>query len=357
MLTGWRGLGAFWLAILLLMACGVVVLQTLGPLPPPSRAPQPARPARVAAASVAAAKPAPPPLVTRHVDAPPGDRPGRDTPGPIADPDPALLEPGPGGASDMLPRIAEDGRRPMQFYAAGFDQSNRRPRIGILVAGIGLNRADSEKAIHDLPGPITLAVSPYATQLAPLLAAARLAEHEYLLSIPMEPQAFPQNDPGPRALMTSLSSTDNLDRLRWLMAHLQGYVGVTNALGGELRGERFAGMAKQMAPALAEIAHRGLLYVDARPADAGGQAVQNQVWSADVDLVVDEPLDDIDVKLARLELMAHDKGESLGLVGEPSPVVVQHLAAWANGLLNRGLALAPVSALVRPPAEVAASGQ
>ena len=353
MLTGWRGLGAFWLAILLLMAGGAVVLQTLGPLPPPSRAPKPAPPARVAAA-----RPAPPPLVTRHVDAPPADRPGRDTPGPIADPDPALLEPGPGGASDMLPRIAEDGRRPMQVYAAGFDQSNRRPRIGILLAGIGLNRADSEKAIHDLPGPVTLAVSPYATQLAPLLAAARLADHEYLLSIPMEPQAFPQNDPGPRALMTSLSSTDNLDRLRWLMAHLQGYVGVTNALGGELRGERFAGMAKQMEPALAEIAHRGLLYVDARPADAGGQAVQNQVWSTDVDLVVDEPTGRHRREAGATGADGARQGRMRwAWLGEPSPVVVQHLAAWANGLLNRGLALAPVSALVRPPAEVAASGQ
>ena len=353
MLSGWRGLGTFWLAILLLLAGGAVVLQTLGPLPAPPRmhAQITARPARVAAARP------PPPLVTQHVDAPPADRPGRGTPGPIEDPDPALLEPGPGGGAAMLPRIAEDGRRPMQFYAAGFDRSNRRPRIGILLAGIGLNRADSDKAIHDLPGGVTLAVSPYAPQLAPLLAAARLAEHEYLLSIPMEPVGFPQNDPGQRALMTNLSVTDNLDRLRWLMAQVQGYVGVTNALGGALRGERFAGMAQQMTPVLAELARRGLLYVDARPAGAGGQPVQNQVWSTDVNLVLDNPPDDIDVKLAQLEEIAHDKGEALGLAGAPSPVVVQHLVAWANGLLTRGLVLAPVSALVHPPAQVATSGQ
>jgi hypothetical protein len=36
---------------------------------------------------------------------------------------------------------------------------------------------------------------------------------------------------------------------------------------------------------------------------------------------------------------------------------VQHIAAWSNGLLQRGLALAPVSALVRPPSDVAASAQ
>jgi len=31
MLSGWRGLGAFWLAVLLLVGGGVVILQALGP--------------------------------------------------------------------------------------------------------------------------------------------------------------------------------------------------------------------------------------------------------------------------------------------------------------------------------------
>jgi hypothetical protein len=38
-------------------------------------------------------------------------------------------------------------------------------------------------------------------------------------------------------------------------------------------------------------------------------------------------------------------------------VTVAHIAAWADGLLGRGLALAPVSALVRPPSDVAVSAK
>jgi polysaccharide deacetylase 2 family uncharacterized protein YibQ len=371
MLHGWRGLGAFWLAVLLLLGGGAAWLQMLGPPAPPlhveaARARPQVAAAAVAAtastaasaatASTAAPAPIPPPLVTERRETSSADRPGRDTPGPVADPDPALLEPTPGAPSDMLPRIAEDGRRPMQAYAAGFDRSSRRPRIGILLAGIGLNQEDSAKAIADLPGGITLAVSPYATRLSQLLSSARLGGHEYLLSVPMEPQGFPANDPGPRALMTGLSPAENLDRLRWLLARVGGYVGVTNGLGS-LRGERLAGVAAQMDPILAELARRGLLYVDARPAGAGGVAVEPLVWSRDVDLLVDQPIDDIDVKLAQLEQIAHDRGDALGLAGAPSPVVVRHLAAWANGLLDRGLALAPVSALVRPPSDVSVSAQ
>jgi uncharacterized protein len=355
MLSGWRGLGIFWLALLVLLGGGAAVLQQIGPPPPPAHAQAAlARPPIAAKAPSVAPAAASPPLVVEQHDAPPPDRPGRDTPGPIADADPALLEPMPGAPSEMLPRVAEDGRRPMQVYAAGFDRSSRRPRVGILLAGIGLNEDDSIRAINDLPGGITLAISPYATKLPKLLTSARLAQHEYLLSIPMEPQGFPANDPGPRALMTGLSSAENLDRLRWLLAHVEGYVGVTDALGA-MRGERLAGIPEQMDPILAELGRRGLLYVDARPAGSGGVAIQPHAWSRDVDLVLDEPIDDIDVKLAQLEQIAQDKGDALGLAGAPSPVAVQHIAAWANGLLNRGLALAPVSALARPPSDVAAS--
>jgi polysaccharide deacetylase 2 family uncharacterized protein YibQ len=357
MLSGWRGLGVFWLAVLLLVGGGAGTLQMLGPLPPPLHSQATGtRPQLAAAAPLAAPSKPPPPLVTEHQEVPAADRPGRDTPGAIADPDPALLEPMPGAPSDMLPRIADDGREPMQVYAAGFDRSSRRPRVSILLAGIGLNEDDSSAAIHDLPRGVTFAVSPYATKLPKLLAAARLAGDEYLLSIPMEPQGFPASDPGPRALMSSLSSAENLDRLRWLLAHVSGYVGVTGALGA-MRGERFAGMADQIDPVLAEVGRRGLLYVDARPAGSGGLAIQRHAWSRDVDVVVDEPIDDIDVKLAQLEQIAHDKGEALGLAGAPSPVAVRHIAAWASGLFDRGLALAPVSALARPPSDVPVSTQ
>ena len=108
----------------------------------------------------------------------------------MTDPEPALQETAPDLPGRTLPRIAEDGRMPMQLYASGFDQTSRRPRVGLVLAGIGLNAALSEQAIRDLPGGVTLAVSPYAEDPERLLTEARMAEHEYLLSIPMELESF-----------------------------------------------------------------------------------------------------------------------------------------------------------------------
>jgi hypothetical protein len=281
----------------------------------------------------------------------PASRPGRATPGPIADLDPALQEAVDGSTTDILPRISEDGRMPMQVYAAGFDRSSRRARVGLLIAGIGLNQADSEAAIRTLPGGVTLAFSPYAQDTTKLLAAARAAEHEYLLSIPMEPQKFPLNDPGPQALMTTLSRDENRPRLEWALSRAAGYAGVTGALGN-VRGERFASMPDQMQPVLEELAHRGLLYVDPRP----GAAPLPLVWDRSIDLIVDEPdaPADIDAKLMQLSKLAREKGSALGLVMTPRPLVIQRIAAWADGLLADGIALAPVSALVQEPAKAAA---
>jgi polysaccharide deacetylase 2 family uncharacterized protein YibQ len=254
------------------------------------------------------------------------------------------MEVAPDGVA-LLPAIAKDGRMPMQVYAAGFDATSQRPRVGLLLAGIGLSEADSTLAIRVLPGGISLAVSPYAASFDKVLGLARLGEHEYLLSLPMEPQGFPNNDPGPHALMTNLGPDANQERLNWALSRFAGYAGVTGALGA-LRGERFSAMIGALDPVLAMLGARGLYWVDTRI----GQGSLPGVWSRSIDLVIDEPADqaNIDAKLDQLSRLALDHGAALGLVTAPRPVTVERIEAWTNGLPARGLALAPVSALVQP---------
>jgi polysaccharide deacetylase 2 family uncharacterized protein YibQ len=350
---GWRRLGMFWVAVLALLGAGGGVLQWLGP--PENAARREANTVHGTVVSHGAARPiddlgaiilARPGLVAPVVA-------GRDTPGPIADPDPALLEPSRAGATENLPRIAADGRVAMKVYAAGYDHSSRRPRVGLLLAGIGLNEAESDAAIRALPGAVSLGVSPYAVNLTKLLATARTSGHEYLIAIPLEPSGFPLNDPGPHALLTSASAAVNQQNLHWALSRVDGFVGATGVIG-TMRGERLAAMTDQMDTMLSELSGRGLLYVD--PLEEHGPVAR--AWGRHVDLVVDDPADRdvadrtmIDAQLAALEQVAKDTGSALGLVMRPTPVAVARIAAWSNGLTDRGLALAPVSALAMPPAD------
>jgi polysaccharide deacetylase 2 family uncharacterized protein YibQ len=359
--------------VLVVLGIGALVLEVLGPPPnttvtatgPVARiSPDPAP--RASGSSEGKSGEAKSRLAAQTTTpaAAPAGRPGRDTPGPITDPDPALLEPYPPEPDHKLPRIAMDGRTPMVVYAAGFDPSSVRPRVAMLVAGIGMSEADTLAAIKDLPGGVTLAISPYAPDVGRLLDVARMNQHEYLLSIPMEPQGYPANDPDDRrALMTSLAPEENLNRLRWVLSRLAGYVGVTNTFG-QMRGERLAGVPDQFTSVLEEVGHRGLLFVDARTSDTrtngpstNGTSTNGTVlphaWNRSADTVIDaDPIDAavLDQRLDALTHMALDRGSALGIVLVPRPVTLARVAAWTNTLTAKGLALAPVSALASPPA-------
>jgi len=378
----WVALGWFWAVVLVGLVAGAVVLQVLGPPPaaPPAAAaaPPPAPEARApelapppAPAAVVAAPPAPearapelapPPAPAAVVAAPPAPEarapelapppapPAARTdgiPAPIA----ALQEPGPEGPGATLPRIGADGTMPMQAYAAAFDAADKRPRVAVLLAGIGMAEADSEDAIRTTPAAVSLAFSPYATRPGPLATMARAAGHETLASVPMEPVGFPQNDAGNHALLTGLAPAENQARLDWALSRIAGTVGATAMLGKDLMGERFAA-SEQMAAVLEALAGRGLLYIDPRPPPAlpaGPAPVQPGVRRAD--LVIDDPAavrPEIEARLARLEQLARDRGSALGLAGRPDPVTVDRLAAWAATLAARGVVLVPVSALVAP---------
>jgi polysaccharide deacetylase 2 family uncharacterized protein YibQ len=42
----------------------------------------------------------------------------------------------------------------------------------------------------------------------------------------MEPFDYPDNDPGPQTLLSTLGAEQNLDRLHWHLSRFQGYAGI-----------------------------------------------------------------------------------------------------------------------------------
>ena len=159
----------------------------------------------------------------------------------------ALLEPAPGFDGGMLPRIGPDGRMPMQVYAAAFDAADKRPRVAVLLAGIGMAEIDSEEAIRATPAAVSLAISPYAPRPGRLLEIARATGHETLISIPMEPLGYPLNDAGNHALLTGAAAGAEPGAADLgAVAHRRLCRRHRRRLSG-LRGERFAA-GQQMMP-------------------------------------------------------------------------------------------------------------
>jgi len=382
--AGWRGLGLFWLLVLLVLGGGAVWLDRLGPpephetmaeapqapeaLAPPPAAAEPVAPpaasadptsspsvAQVVVPAPAVVEPPPPPAPEASAQTPAAPAPPPldvpvatpDFPAarPIPAPDPALLEQGRFGA---LPRVGPDGRTSIRAYAGQFDRQDTRPRVGIIVADIGISNAQTEDAIRRLPPAVTFAISPYAPRAAQVAERLRAKGAETLIGLPLEPAGYPLNDPGNRALLTGRSAPENMANLEWVLSRFPGYVGAIGVVGG-MRGERFATMEQSYFALQESLRNRGLLFVDARPGVAGPA----RAWGRAVDVILDEPATrtEIERRLGELEAIAKARGSALGLAHAATPVVVDRLVAWASGLERRGVTLAPISALIRRPPE------
>ena len=164
----------------------------------------------------------------------------------------------------------------------------------------------------------------------------------------MEPFDYPDNDPGPQTLLTSLGAEQNLDRLHWLMSRFQGYVGIANYMGA-----RFTASEQALAPVLRETAKRGLIYVDdgSSPRSLAGQiASANNLPFAKAEIVLDAvptPAD-IDRALARLEAW-RASAASRSAIASALPVSIERIARWAKAAESRGILLVPISAVAIKP--------
>jgi len=263
-------------------------------------------------------------------------------PAPTAGPLPAaptagFYAQGPGG---LLPIIAADGRTPFEVYKRPF-VPNGRPRVALIVSGLGLDPRATQAAIDGLPAEVTLAFSPYADDLQAWVDKARQRGHEVLLAVPMEPLDYPDNDPGPYTLMARSSGADVAKKMEWTLSRATGYLGLTNAMGS-----RFLASDSAYAGFASALKLRGLAFIDDGLARSRGGGHGGPPRASAERIIDDQPARAaIDQQLLALESAAQQRGQALA-AGRAYPITLATASHWAQGLEARGLQLAPASALV-----------
>jgi polysaccharide deacetylase 2 family uncharacterized protein YibQ len=223
-----------------------------------------------------------------------------------------------------------------------------RLRIVLVVSGLGISAKETSAALKKLPPEVTLAFAPYTDDAQRWVGEARKRGHEVLLEVPMEPDDFPDSDPGPHTLRASVSEESNAQRLTWSLTRFTGYVGITNLLGG-----RFLSDPDSVAPVMTFLARRGLMFFDSGSASrsvAPDVAKQTSTAYVQSNLEVDriETAMEIDARLSDLEARARQNGFAAG-TAFVYPLTIDRIANWANGLAGRGFVLVPASAIVSRP--------
>ncbi|MEE3502580.1 divergent polysaccharide deacetylase family protein [Acidiphilium acidophilum] len=310
-----RALKLFWGGFGLVVIAGAAYLQYLGPIKPPATLP-----ARQADGAI----PAPSPMLLAAS---------------AVDPAWKIPHPGPYGITPMRYYAA----RPATATAAG------KPEIAILVAGLGYALAPGLAAVKTLPPAVSLGLSPYGVHDAALALAARKAGHETILGLPMQVNDAPDITEGDQALHAGASSATNLKRLDWALSRIQGYAGVTDAIGVTVP-ETFMTHPHAASWLAGQISASGLFLIAASP----GAALPSGVTGQSATIVID-PATGTSAIVNDLNLLvstAIAKGSAIGVITEPTRAGIATLAAWLRSPSTSHVSLVPVSTL----AEASAAG-
>jgi len=268
---------------------------------------------------------------------------------------PRYTEPEPGNPQPTHEERPRSRRAPLVAVAATawspawrrnavpFADLASRPLVAIVIDDVGIDRPRSRRA-WELPAPLTLSFLPYARDLSEQARAAHARGHELMLHLPMEPTGHA--DPGPGALLVSMSDRELAQRVTAALDSFDGYVGVNNHMGS-----RFTAYRPGMETVLRLFKARGLLFLDSR---TSAQTVGDQVAQElglpsmvrNVFLDDDESIDAVRRKLAETEIVARRQGFVVA-IGHPHEATLRALAEWLPGLAAKGLAQAPASAVLR----------
>lgn len=219
-----------------------------------------------------------------------------------------------------------------------------RPKIAIVVSGLGLDTVTTRTATELMPPAVSFAFVPYGYQAGSMIAVAKAKGHEVLLQIPMQNSGGPV--PGPHILRVGESAADIQADLDWYMKRMTGFEGVANLLGGEITSDRDA-----MTTIVKFVGDKGYYFFDdgtSKRSLSLSIAQGLNVPAGRADIILDATTNPAEVKanFDRLVALAQKNGKAIGLAsGLP-----QHLAAiatYASGLDAQGIALVPVSTIVK----------
>jgi uncharacterized protein len=256
----------------------------------------------------------------------------------------AMLSPPPLPGPALRPAEPPGGEPAWLANARPYEDTGARPRITIVIDDLGLNVRMTHRAVA-LDAAVTLAFMTYADKLADWTGAARAARHELLLHVPMQPLSA-RIDPGPRALAVGLTDAEILDRLRWGLGRMSGYVGINNHMGS-----RFTEDRDGMSVVMTEIEARGLLYLDSVTTGrsvCAPAAASRHLPFAERNVFLDNEATDaaISRQIAAVEAVARRHGSAIA-IGHPHEATLAVLASWLPGAAARGVAVVPLTSVMR----------
>ncbi len=218
------------------------------------------------------------------------------------------------------------------------------PRVAIIIDDIGYDRQLLRQFL-ELDIPLTFSVLPKSPFRQSALREIRSRNREIMIHQPMEPEEFPQVDPGPGALLASMSPDELIAQLNRNLDALPGVKGINNHMGSRLTAE-----STRMYQVFSVLKERRLYFVDSRSTVATvcrPSARMFQVPFAERDIFLDHFQEAGFVRNQFKELLREaDRHGQAVAIGHPYPVTIEIFREVLPTLKKR-VRLVPASVLVR----------
>ncbi len=220
----------------------------------------------------------------------------------------------------------------------------KQPRVAIIIDDMGYDRALAEKFIGLNPA-LTLAILPHSPHQQAIARIAHAQGAEIMLHLPMEPSEYPEINPGPGALLTSMSPDELLKVLEENLLAVPHVKGVNNHMGSKMTTH-----SEQIYQVFSVLKRRGLYFIDSRTTEASvcqPSARLLQLPFAQRDVFLDHVQDPAFIRKQVRELVrvARQKGEALG-IGHPH-LTTYNILKEVLPELRQQVELVPASRLVR----------
>jgi polysaccharide deacetylase 2 family uncharacterized protein YibQ len=133
-----------------------------------------------------------------------------------------------------------------------------KPLVAIIVDDMGYDRPIAAH-FFSMDAPFTFSILPFGPFSTQIAAEARAKGYELMLHLPMEPNEYPQVDPGPGALISDMSPDELIAQLNMNLGMVPGLKGVNNHMGS-----RLSASSEHMRQVFTILKKQGLYYIDSR---------------------------------------------------------------------------------------------
>jgi polysaccharide deacetylase 2 family uncharacterized protein YibQ len=219
------------------------------------------------------------------------------------------------------------------------------PSVALIIDDLGYDKKIAQK-FAQLDVTLTFSILPHSPFQKKIARLAQSKGLEIMIHMPMEPVEYPQVNPGPGTLLTSMSPDELISQLDQNLNTLPGVKGINNHMGSRLTSE-----STQMYQIFSILKKRGLFFIDSRTTAESlcePSARLLQVPFAQRDVFIDHYIkpDFIRNQIKELIRIAKKNGEAIGIMHPHSTTlrVLQEMMPDLKGQVR----LVPASKVVHP---------